>query len=236
MGPLPTTVRDDLRLARRSLDAAPTRWVVVTIICIALTVAATWVGQRIGGFPGYLFGEFRLEGMYAGIMTALTAFFLGAGGMSLFAVAWLFSRVEATHRLVIPWTIAATGLFVLGADDLLFAHEMLSFRLANRGVPRVIADNVALGAYIVGTLLVLPRLLETVRRYWRSMFPLVFGLAMFALSVALEVIVPPDSTGVAAAVAAIVDRAGKVIGSVMTFAFAQTLLLAVASDPTRATR
>ena len=160
-----TRIFDDLRLARRSFDIAPIPWIGVSVACLALTVIATWVGSRIGGFPGYLFGEFRLEGQYAGLMTAVTAFFLGAAGMSLFAVAWLFARSSATRRLVLPWTIAATGLFVLGADDLMFAHEILAYRLAARGVPRMVGENLALALYVAGTLLVLPRLLETVRHY-----------------------------------------------------------------------
>jgi hypothetical protein len=226
-GPLDTPT-----LVRRSFAAAWPAWVAVTIACVVVSVLATWVGERIGGYPGYLFGEFRLEGMYAGLMTAATAFFLGAAGMSLFAVAWIFGRDERSRRLALPWTIAAAGLFVLGADDLLFAHEILAFRLASRGVPRAIGDNLALGAYIVGTLLVLPRLLESLRRYWRALFPLAFSLAMFALSVITEAAVPGDAvSGGAALIAGIIDRSGKVIGSVMMFAFAQTLLVAVASDP-----
>jgi hypothetical protein len=222
---------EDLRLARRSFDAAPVLWTGVTLACVAVTVIATWVGTRIGGFAGYLFGEFRLEGQYAGLMTAATAFFLGAGGMSLFAVAWLFARSDDTRRLVLPWSIAATGLFVLGADDLLFAHEILAYRLSARGVPRVIGENLALGLYIVGTLLVLPRLLETVRRHWTAMFPLVFGLAMFAMSVIVEVITPADATGgLVQTIGGILDRSGKVIGCVMMFAFAQSLLIGVAAD------
>jgi hypothetical protein len=210
---------------------------VVTVACIAVTVIATWAGTRMGGFPGYLFGEFRLEGQYAGLMTAATAFFLGSAGMALFAVAWLFAHGERTRRLALPWSIAAAGLFVLGADDLLFAHEILAYRLSARGVPRVIGDNLALGLYVVGTLLVLPRLLETVRRHWTTMFPLVFGLAMFATSVIVEIVTPTDATsGVAATVVGILDRSGKVIGCVMMFAFAQALLVAVASDPERSTR
>jgi hypothetical protein len=222
---------EDLRLARRSFDAAPVHWTAVTLACVAVTVIATWVGTRIGGFPGYLFGEFRLEGQYAGLMTAATAFFLGAAGMSLFAVAWLFARSEETRRLVLPWSIAGAGLFVLGADDLLFAHEILAYRLSARGVPRVIGENLALGLYVAGTLLVLPRLLETVRRHWTTMFPLVFGLAMFAMSVIVEVITPADATGgLAATIGGILDRSGKVIGCVMMFAFAQSLLIGVAAD------
>ncbi|MGE0158116.1 MAG: hypothetical protein AB7T31_01820 [Gemmatimonadales bacterium] len=224
----------DLSLARRSFAAAPAVWIGVTLACVALTVIATWVGVRIGGFTGYLFGEFRLEGLYAGLMTAVTAFFLGAAGMSLFAVAWLFGASAATRALAIPWGIAATGLFVLGADDLLFAHEILAFRLEAHGVPRIIGENVALAVYIAGTLLVLPRLLETVRRYWRSAFPLLFGLAMFATSVLVEVITPSGSSAVAV-IGGIVDRAGKVIGTVMMFAFAQILVVEVASDPERGT-
>jgi hypothetical protein len=170
-------------------------------------------------------------------MTAATAFFLGAAGMSLFAVAWLFARGESTRRLVVPWSIAAAGLFVLGADDLLIAHEILAYRLSARGVPRVIGDNLALGLYIGGTLLVLPRLLETVRRHWVTMFPLVFGLAMFAASVIIEIVTPAAVTsGVAATVGGILDRSGKVIGCVMMFAFAQSLVVAVASDPERLRR
>ncbi len=223
----------DLRLARRAFDAAPLPWIGMTAVCVALTVIATAVGYRIGGFTGYLFGEFRLEGLHAGVMTAITAFFLGAAGMSLFAVAWMFARRESTSRLVLPWTIAAAGLFVLGADDLLFAHEILAYRLSARGVPRVIGENLALGAYIVGTLIVLPRLLETVRRYWTTMFPLLFSLAAFALSVLTEVMIPSDSTGAAALVAGLIDRSGKLIGTVSMFAFAQMLVIAVASDPER---
>jgi hypothetical protein len=230
------TLRADLGLARRSLDEARSSWLAVTGACVAMTVIATWVGQRIGGYSGYLFGEFRLEGLYAGIMTAVTAFFLGAAGMSLFGVAWLFARREDTGRLVLPWTIAAAGLFVLGADDLLFAHEILARRLANRGVPRIIGDNLALGAYVVGTLIVLPRLLETVRRHWYSMFPLVFGLSMFALSMITEIVVPGEPTGAAAVVGGLLDRSGKVLGCVMMFAFAQTLLIAVARDRASPTR
>jgi hypothetical protein len=230
------SIRDDLRLARRSLDAALPLWITVTVACVAVTVVATWVGYRIGGYSGYLFGEFRLEGLYAGIMTAVTAFFLGAAGMSLFGVAWRFSQHESTRRLVVPWTIAAAGLFVLGTDDLLFAHEILASRLEARGVPRLIGENLALGAYVVGTLLVLPSLLETVRRHWRSFFPLVFALAMFALSVVTEIIVPGESPGAVTLVGGIVDRAGKVLGCVMMFAFAQSLLIAVASEPTSARR
>jgi hypothetical protein len=151
--------------------------------------------------------------------------------MSLFAVAWLFARSDDTRRLVLPWSIAATGLFVLGADDLLFAHEILAYRLSARGVPRVIGENLALGLYIVGTLLVLPRLLETVRRHWTAMFPLVFGLAMFAMSVIVEVITPADATGgLVQTIGGILDRSGKVIGCVMMFAFAQSLLIGVAAD------
>jgi hypothetical protein len=231
MASLIDTVRGDFVLARRAFAEARSSWIAVTLACVAVTAVATWVGQRIGGYPGYLFGEFRLEGLHAGIMTAVTAFFLGAAGMSLFGVAWLFARREGAHRLVLPWTIAAAGLFVLGADDLLFAHEILASRLAARGVPRAIGENFALGAYVVGTLLVLPRLLETVRRYSRSMFPLLFGLAMFALSVVTEIIVPAESASAVAAVGGIVDRSGKVLGCVMMFAFAQTLLIAVAREP-----
>jgi hypothetical protein len=230
------TVRDDLGLARRSLDEARPTWIALMLACVGVTAAATWVGQRIGGYPGYLFGEFRLEGLHAGTMTAVTAFFLGAAGMSLFGVAWLFARREDARRLVLPWAIAAAGLFILGADDLLFAHEILARRLADRGIPRAIGENLALAAYILGTLLVLPRLLETVRRHWRSMFPLVCGLAMFALSVITEIIVPAEPTGAAAVVGGIVDRSGKVLGCVMMFAFAQTLLIAVAKEPPSPTR
>jgi len=224
-------------MARRSFEAAPILWIGVTLACVVLTAIATWVGDRIGGFPGYLFGEFRLEGLYAGLMTAATAFFLGAAGMSLFAVAWLFARGESTRRLVLPWSIAATGLFVLGADDLLFAHEILAYRLSARGVPRAIGDNLALGFYVVGTLLVLPRLLETVRRHWTTMFPLVFGLTMFATSVIIEIVTPTDGmSGSLAIVAGILDRSGKLIGCVMMFAFAQILVVAVARDSERVTR
>jgi hypothetical protein len=215
---------EDLRLARRSFEAAPVLWIGVTLACVAVTAVTTWLGDRIGGFPGYLFGEFRLEGQYAGLMTAATAFFLGAAGMSLFAVAWLFGRGESTRRLVLPWSIAAAGLFVLGADDLLFAHEIIAYRLSARDVPRAIGDNLALGLYVLGTLLVLPRLLETVRRHWTTMFPLVFGLAMFAMR------------GSLATVAGIVDRSGKVIGCVMMFAFAQILVVEVARDSERLRR
>jgi hypothetical protein len=228
---------EDLRLACRSFGAAPILWIGVMVACVAVTMIATWVGARIGGFPGYLFGEFRLEGQYAGLMTAATAFFLGAAGMSLFGVAWLLARGDHTRHLVIAWSIAAAGLFVLGADDLLIAHEILAYRLSARGVPRVIGENLALGLYVVGTLLVLPRLLETVRRHWTTMFPLAFGLAMFATSVIVEVITPPDTTSGALAMAAgILDRSGKVIGCVMMFAFGQALLVAVASERKRATR
>jgi hypothetical protein len=227
----PTSVRGDLLLARRSFDVAPRAWAGVTLVCVCVTLAATWVGNRIGGHPGYLFGEFRLEGLHAGTMTAVSAFFLGAAGLSLFAVSWVFGRDSGTRRLVLPWAVAAAGLFVLGADDLLFAHEVLASRLARRGVPRVIADNFALGVYVAGTLVVLPRLLETVRRHWRSFFPLVFGLAMFALSVFVEILTPADAaSGALSITAGLVDRSGKVIGCVMMFAFAQVLLLAVAAD------
>jgi len=222
---------DTLTLVRRSFESARPAWVGVTVACVAVTVLATWVGERIGGYPGYLFGEFRLEGTYAGVMTAATAFFLGAAGMSLFAVAWLFARSERARMLALPWAVAAAGLFVLRADALLFAHEILAFRLAARGIPRVIGDNLALGAYVLGTLLVLPRLLESLRRYGRALFPLVFGLAMFALSVITEVVIPPDAvSGAVASIAGIVDRSGKLLGTVMMFAFAQTLLIDVAGD------
>jgi hypothetical protein len=231
-----TRILDDLRLARRSLGVAPVPWIGVTIAGVLTTAAATWIGNRIGGFPGYLFGEFRLEGQYAGLMTAVTAFFLGAAGLSLFTVAWLFARDAATRRLVVPWTIAASGLLVLGADDLLFAHEILAYRLASRGVPRLIGENLALGLYVAGTLLVLPRLLDTVRRYWTTMFPLLFGLAMFATSVIVELLVPSDGNGAAAVVGGIVDRSGKLLGTTMMLAFAQMLLVAVASDPERLRR
>ena len=101
----------------------------------------------------------------------------------------------------------------------------------------MIGDNLALGAYILGTLLVLPRLLESVSRYWRALFPLVFGLAMFAVSVLTEVVVPGDSvSGAVALIAGIIDRSGKLIGCVMMFAFAQMLLIGVASDQGVATR
>jgi hypothetical protein len=235
--PLLVRALEDLRLARRSFEAAPVLWIGVTLACVAATAIATWVGARIGGFPGYLFGEFRLEGQYAGLMTAATAFFLGAAGMSLFAVAWLFGRGESTRRLVLPWSIAAAGLFVLGADDLLFAHEIIAYRLSARGVQRAIGDNLALGLYVLGTLLVLPRLLETVRRHWTTMFPLVFGLAMFATSVIVEIVTPADAMrGSLATVAGIVDRSGKVIGCVMMFAFAQILVVEVARDSERLRR
>lgn len=227
---------DDLRLARRSFEQAPLLWLSVIAACVALTAAATAVGYRIGGFTGYLFGEFRLEGQYAGTVTVGTAFFLGAAGMSLFAVAGLFAQRASSRHLVLPWAIAATGLFVLGADDLMFAHEILAYRLAARGVPRLIGENLALGVYVVGTLLVLPRLLETVRRYWKTMFPLVFGLAMFATTVLVEMLTPSDVRGVAEVLAGIVDRSGKLTGTVMMLAFAQMLVVAVASDPERATR
>jgi hypothetical protein len=228
---------EDLRLARRSFEAAPVPWIGVTLACVGVTVIATWVGDRIGGFPGYLFGEFRLEGQYAGLVTAATAFFLGAAGMSLFAVAWIFARADETRRLVLPWSIAATGLFVLGADDLLFAHEILAYRLSARGVPRAIGENLALGLYVVGTLLVLPRLLETVRRHWATMFPLVFGLAMFAMSVIVEFLTPADAmSGTPAIAAGILDRSGKVIGCVMMFAFAQILVVEVARGDERLRR
>jgi hypothetical protein len=223
----------DLRLAGRSFAHAPAQWLGVTLACVAVTVVATWVGDRIGGFPSYLFGEFRLEGLYAGAMTAVTAFFLGAAGLSLFAVAALFARSEPTRRLVLPWAIAAAGLLVLGADDLLFAHEILAYRLAARGVPRLIGDNLALAVYVVGTLLVLPRLLETVRRYWRSAFPLLFGLTMFATSAMADFLVPADMTGAGSLIAGVIDHSAKIIGSVMMFAFAQTLLVGVAGDPER---
>jgi len=229
----PVLVRglEDLRLARRSFEAAPILWIGVTLACVGVTVIATWVGERIGGFPGYLFGEFRLEGQYAGFMTVATAFFLGAAGMSLLAVAWIFARSEKTRRLVLPWSIAAAGLFVLGADDLLFAHEILAYRLSARGVPRAIGENLALGLYVVGTLLVLPRLMETVRRHWTTMFPLVFGLAMFATSVIIEIVTPADAMSDSMAiVAGILDRSGKVTGCVMMLAFAQSLVVAVARD------
>jgi hypothetical protein len=232
--PLLARALEDLRLARRSFEAAPILWIGVTLACVAVTGMATWVGARIGGFPGYLFGEFRLEGQYGGLMTAATAFFLGAAGMSLFAVAWLFARADSTRHLVLPWSIAAAGLCVLGADDLLFAHEILAYRLSARGIPRLIGENLALGLYVVGTLLVLPRLLETVRRHWTTMFPLVFGLAMFATSVLVEIVTPADATsGVAATVGGILDRSGKVTGCVMMFAFAQSLVVAVAGDGER---
>jgi hypothetical protein len=224
----------DLRLARTSFDAAPRAWAGVTVVCVALTLIATWVGDRIGGHPGYLFGEFRLEGLHAGVMTAATAFLLGAAGLALFAVSWLFSREARSRRLVLPWAIAAAGLFVMGADDLLFVHEILASRLAARGVPRAIGENLALGLYVVGTLLVLPRLLDTVRQHWRSMFPLAFGFATFALSVVVEIVPAETAGGTVSAIAALVDRTGKVIGSVMMFAFAQILLIGVASEPTTA--
>ena len=237
MAELRDRLLEDLRLTERSFAAAPRIWMAVTAACVAVTLLATWVGYRIGGYPGYLFGEFRLEGLNAGVMTAATAFFLGAAGSSLFAVAWLFARNAQTRHLALPWTIAAAGLFVLGADDLLFAHEILAYRLEDRGVPRLVGDNLALAAYMVGTLLVLPRLLESVRRYWRALFPLVFSLAVFALSVIVEVLASGDDTnGSVAVVAGIIDRAGKVIGCVMMFAFAQTLLVGVASDPDPARR
>jgi hypothetical protein len=223
-------IRGDFVLLARSFAQARRVWVAVIFLGVLVTIAATLVGERIGGHAGYLFGEFRFEGQYAGIMTVVSTVLLGGAGLSLFTVAWLFARTEATRGLAAPWGVAATGMLVLATDDLLFVHELVAYRLAARGVPFAIGENLLLMAYVAGTLLVLPRILETVRRHWRASFPLAFGLAMFALSVALDVAAPfgPPASGDWAL--AVAHRAGKVLGTAMMLLFAQTLLVGVAAD------
>ena len=68
------------------------------------------------------------------------------------------------------------------------------------------------------------------------MFPLLFGLLMFAMSVTVEILVPGEANGPAALVASVVDRSGKLLGTIMMFLFAQTLVVEVAGDTDRDAR
>lgn len=189
-------------------------------------------GSEIGDRPGYLFGEFRVEGFYGGIMTAASAFFLGAGGTSLLVVAALFGRRSETRRLAFPWVVAGVGLFVLGADDLLMLHEILGYRLERIGVPRLLGmphNQAFFVLYAVVTLLLLGPLLEVLRVQWRALFPLACALGLFALAGLVDLGVPLDHlTARQQAIFGPMDQVAKAIGTLMMFAFAQTLLVSVA--------
>lgn len=221
-------LRGALGLVARSFGEASAAWAGVICAGFLLTLAATVVGERIGGHAGYLFGEFRFGGQYAGVMTVVSTCLLGAAGLSLLTVAWILARAQATRRLAVPWVVTAIGMFALATDDLLFIHELVAYRLADRGVPFAIGENLLLAAYAAGAMLVLPRLIETVRRYWRAAFPLAFGLAMFATTIALD-FTPTESVGPAMGwVLSLVDHAGKLLGTAMMLLSAQVLLVDVA--------
>ena len=225
-------LRRDAALVAGSFSAASTRWTVLVLGALAVGLAATWVGREIGGDAGYLFTEFRTEGLYSGVMTAASAFFLGAGAMTLLVVAALLWLDPETRRLSVPWAIAAAGLFVLGADDLLMLHEIVGYRLDRMGVPRILGvsyDQLAVVAYGLVTLLVLGRLMESLRRHWHALFPLACALAMFFVAGLVDVAVPVERLGpMGQAVLGPLDQIAKAVGAFMMFAFAQTLLVSVA--------
>ncbi len=228
------TLLEDLRLTGRSFRAAPTVWLGVILAGSAMCVAAAWAGKSIGGSTDYAFGEFRARGLYEGMMTAVSSFFMGAGAMALFAVAAIQRRRHEPQRVWLSSAVAALGLFVMGADDLLMLHEWLGYRLARMGWPLLFGRSYdAYGAllYAVAALLVLPPLLTTLRRHWRALFPLVFALAMFVVAVVVNASVPLGRLSPALHdVFSPLDRMAKTLGTIMVFAFAQTLLVSVATE------
>jgi hypothetical protein len=233
-------VRDDLRLIGRSFRAAKARWLGLALGGAAVCVLMGAVGQGVGGDPGYAFTEFRTEGLHSGVMTAVSAFFLGAGSMALFAVAAILRRRSEPMGSVAPWGLAACGLFLLGADDLLMLHEIVAHRLETRGWPRALGlphERLAFVAYGVAAAAVFSRVLESLRRYWQALFPLVCALGLLVASEAIDLLVPVNavSDGLATFVGP-ADRAAKTLGTLMMFAFAQTLLVAVATEATDAPR
>lgn len=199
---------------------------------LAVGVLAAWVGDAIGGHPGYLFVEFRTEGQYAGVMTAASAFFLGAGAAALLVVAALMRAAAETRRLALPWAVAGAGLLLLGADDLLMLHEIAGYRLDRMGVPRILGvsyDQYAVVAYGAVTLLVLGRLLESLRVHWRAVFPLAVALVMFLLAGLVDLAVPVERLGPRwQAVLGPLDQIAKSVGAFMMFAFANVMLVSVA--------
>jgi hypothetical protein len=229
--PLTQRLRDDARLVARSLAAAPVRWTVLVVGTGAIGVLATLIGHAIGGDPGYLFTEFRVEGRYAGTMTAVSAFFLGAAGMALLIVSALLRQAPGTRRFAIPWAFAAAGLFVLGADDLLMLHEILGYRLDRLGVPRIMGvsyDQYAVVAYGIVTLLLLGRLSESLRLHWSALFPLACALLLFLFAGLVDLTIPVGRLGpTGQAVVGPLDQIAKAVGSVMMYAFANTMLVSV---------
>jgi hypothetical protein len=227
-------VLDDVRLTRRSFESAWPLWIGLLVGGTAVCVLMGAMGAATNADPGYAFTEFREEGFHSGIMTAVSAFLLGAGATALFAVAAIFRRRPDTRELFMPWAVAATGLLILGADDLLMLHEVLGYKVMTMGWPRPLGlpyDSLAFVAYGVGTVLVLGRILESLRRYWRALFPLLLALALFVVAEAIDVFVPLDSlTHAQQAIAGPADRVAKTLGTLMMFAFSQTLLVAVATD------
>ena len=136
--------------------------------------------------------------------------------------------------LAVPWALAAAGLFVLGADDLLMLHEILGTRLERAGVPRLLGlPHTQLPVVVYGllTLLLLGRLLTALRLHWRAFFPLACALCLFALAGLVDVIPTEQLSTAQQLVVGPVDQVAKAIGSLMMFAFAQTLLVSVASRP-----
>ncbi|HET9947841.1 MAG TPA: hypothetical protein VFQ22_02830 [Longimicrobiales bacterium] len=222
-----------LGLTLRSWRAAPALWLGLLALAVAVCALAAWVGMRIGGHPSYLYGEFREHGFYGGLMTAASAFFLGAAAMALLAVAAILRREPCTRRQAPAWILAAAGLVLLGADDLLLIHEIASYRLDRLGVPRPFGipfDRLAILLYGVGALLLLGTLLDTLRAHWKPLFPLAAALALLAASELLDAVLVGDATKGVGMWLAPLDRIVKTIGSFMALVFAQTLVISLATE------
>jgi hypothetical protein len=224
-------------LVHRSYRAAPARWIGLMGFGIAVCVLMAYLGVLAEEGAGYSYTEFRAEGHNSGMMTGVSAFLLGAAAMALFAVAALFRHRLSTRRMALPRALAALGLFVLGADDLLMLHETLAYALARSGFPRPFGlpyEVYVLGLYAAGCLLLLGRLASGLRRYWRALFPMTLALALFATAALIDLLVPVASLPpLQQEVMGPADRIAKTLGPLMTFAFAHTLLFEVATDPDR---
>lgn len=232
-------LRADIDVVLRSFEFARLRWLAVLFLGGGICAGMGLLGTAIGGSPAYLYGEFRVEGLYGGFMTAASSFFLGAAGTSALTAAALLAREDETRDFSVAWTVMAVGLFTLGADDLLMIHEIVGYRLAVAGVPELFGisqDNYMLLAYVFVLVPFVRRLVTSVRIVWRAAFPLAMAVALFGAAEVLDAVVPAITSGALELTLAPIDRMAKALGAIMIFVFAQTFLYEVAIGPARQKR
>jgi hypothetical protein len=216
----------------RALSASFGPWLLAVLAAFSVCALAEWVGVRIGGSPGYLYGEFRDEGWYGGAMTAASSFLLGAGAVALVMVAALLRHRGSERQEAGAWALAGAVLFALGVDDLLMMHEIAGYRLARAGIPDVLRighDNYLLLAYVVVIVAISGKLLRTLRSRARALPPLVLALSLLAGAEILDHLIPAEAIAWSAWLAP-VDRVAKTVGAFMVFAFANALLYDVAVE------